>query len=552
MLRLILASALLGLADSSWALKTELLRGLLGSGPVVEIVAERVLVKFSTTAAAGQKAAALQTVGGSVSNELLGWTIVELPPGRGVMGAIDQLKGLPGVEMAAPDHVYRPNLVPNDPGVPQQYALSQVNAFAAWEFGTGSSNKVTIAVIDSGIKGDQPDLAPKLLNSGGVQSQFFNPNAGGAQSANHPPTPACNHATRTASIAAAASGNGIGIAGISWGAQLLSLKIFHDNDCNTTGSCPGTCATSDSAMAAAIDYATSLQNNAAVGKVVINLSVGGPGSCPGCPGANCIALTQTAIANAVAAGIPVVISAGNQPYCSSGATGINAPANCAGTGGPSGVIPVGATDSNNSITAFSCTGPELAANGVVAPGGSVLVDDISGATTQDSGTSFSAPHVAGLAALILSEKPALNAIEVQNVIRAAADNIGVAGLMGLDAGGRPLGNTSGAGRINAFRAMRLAVKGTLADFAGDQEAIAFPNPFRVSRTGAVSFSVPTGLQGTKTAIKIYASSGEFVRELSGLTWDGKNTSGNPVATGTYIFVVSTDKGTTRGRVAVIR
>jgi serine protease len=433
--------------------------------------------------------------------------------------------------------------------VPQQHALSQVDAFAAWEYGTGSANTVTIAMVDTGIDGSQPDLRPKLLSAGAIKSQFFDPDAGGAQAANDPPTAACRHATRTASVAAAATNNGVGIAGMSWGAQLLSLKVFNDADCNSDCSDQSLsgCGTTDSAMANAISYATGLQDNAAVGKVVVNVSIGGPGGCPGtCPGVNCMALTQAALAAAVTAGIPVTIAAGNVPLCTNGGTsGITAPADCAGTGGGSGIIPVGAVDSLDRIASFSCTGPELAANGLVAPGSAVLVDDVGGGTALDSGTSFAAPYVAGLAALILSAKPTLTPAQVQANIRGGADSIGVAGA-------RPAGNTTGAGRMDAFRSMRLTVKGTLADFAGDQTAIAFPNPFRLSQTGAVSFSVPTSLQGANAAIKIYTIAGEFVRTLTGLTWDGKNSGGNPVATGTYVFVVSTDNGTARGRMAVIR
>ena len=128
----------------------------------------------------------------------------------------------------------------------------------------------------------------------------------------------------------------------------------------------------------------------------------------------------------------------------------------------------------------------------------------------------------------------------QNVIRGGADQIGVSGTL------------QGAGRIDAFRSIRLAVKGTLADFTGDQKPIAFPNPFRVSQDPQVSFSIPTGLQGANAAIKIYTIAGEYVQTVAGLTWDGRNAAGNPVATGTYIFVVSTDNGSARGRVAVIR
>ena len=115
----------------------------------------------------------------------------------------------------------------------------------------------------------------------------------------------------------------------------------------------------------------------------------------------------------------------------------------------------------------------------------------------------------------------------------------------------PLGSVAGAGLVNAYKAVRLAVTGSAA-YDGDQQAIAFPNPFRPTEHGAVTISVPKSLQGRSLKIKVYTMDGQFVRELTGQSWDGKNNNGNPVASGVYIFLVKTDNGTQRGRVAVLR
>jgi hypothetical protein len=320
------------------------------------------------------------------------------------------------------------------------------------------------------------------------------------------------------------------------------MRVFRTADCNLDCSGAG-CATDDAGIVQALEYLLTRQNTADYGKIVVNMSLG-PYNPTCLPFAACAGVMATAITNAVNAGIPVVVASGND-----GCSSVGAPANCAGVVG-SGVIPVGATDSSNAIASFSNAGTELASYGVVAPGVAVLTTTLGNATVSASGTSFASPHVAGLAALILAAKPAFTAAQVQNAIRGGADSIGISGL-GLSSL-RPAGDAAGAGRINAFRSMRLAVKGTLADFEGDQKAIAFPNPFRVSQNPLVSITVPVSLQGANTKIKLYTISGEFVKELTGLTWDGKNKDGNLVATGTYVFVVSTDNGSTRGRVAVIR
>lgn len=522
------------------AIQVERLAPLSGAAvgaKAIEVVAEQVMVKFSSPTVAAAHDPALAPFGASVIAELpsIGWTLVELPAGMSVRGGLDLLRSVPGVEAVEPNHVYRANRTPSDPYVNTQYALSQVNAFGAWEYDTGGSNVITIAVVDTGIDGTHPDLAAKLALT---PSQYCDPGPTkglvnddlACVPAADATVPACNHATRVAGVAAAVSNNGVAVAGMSWGANLLSLKVFRNVDCGADCSGAG-CATDDFAVANALVRAQALHGGAA-GKIVVNMSLGSPGTA-------CSGTAQTAITNAVAAGVVVVVAAGND----GGA--VNAPGNCVN------VIPVGATDSGNNVASFSSRGAELSANGLVAPGVNVLTTDVGGGTALASGTSFSAPMVSGLAALILSAKPNFTPADVKAAVRGGGEGIGISSL-GLDTGGRPMGNTTGSGRMNAFRSMRLAVKGTLADFEGDQKAIAFPNPFRVAESGNVSLTIPTSLQGTGAKMRVYTINGEFIRELAGLTWDGKNKDGQFVATGTYVFLVTTSVGTTRGRVAVIR
>ena len=513
--------------------------GTLAAGKSIDVVAEEAMVKFSSSVTASGRSAALSRIGAGVTGEFpaIGWTWVKLPAGMRVADGLKALKLMPEVSRVTPNHIYKPNKVPNDILVAQQNNLSQIDAFGAWEYETGFSSAVTIAMIDTGLDGGHVDLASKILHATGAHSQDC---SGGTCNSEDTPVPACNHGTRTSGIAAAAANNSIGIAGMSWGAKLVSLKVFPDSQCGGgSGDCaPVTCGATDAALVSALQYATNMNQVSAAGKIVINMSIGSentPCVYDDLSGVGADAV-RDAIAVSTTAGIPVIISAGND------GGSVNAPANCAGTSPGSGIIPVGAVDSSNNIAYFSSQGPELAANGVVAPGVNVETTDVGSTYTGGaSGTSFSAPQVVGLAALILSARPDCQncAVYVQSVIRGGAHQIGTSS------------NSSGAGIINAFRSMRLAVRGTAA-FDGDQKAIAFPNPFRVSQAGSVSFSVPTNLQGANASIKIYTIGGEYVRTITGLTWDGKNATGNLVASGTYIFVVSTDNGTTRGRVAVIR
>jgi hypothetical protein len=147
----------------------------------------------------------------------------------------------------------------------------------------------------------------------------------------------------------------------------------------------------------------------------------------------------------------------------------------------------------------------------------------------------------------LSAKPLLTPAQVKTTLRSSADNIG----LGTASQG-PLGQSTGAGRLNAFLAARLAIRGSLAGTPGEQKIIAFPNPFRVSRDSAVTLVLPESLRGDNATIKIYTLDGQLVRELNSATWNGKNDAGRLVASGTYVFAVATSQGKKTGRVSVIR
>jgi subtilisin family serine protease len=505
-----------------------------GARPV-EVAASEALVRFDPSSNTAARSSALAAAGARLLSELGrgGWVLAALPPGLSVPAGLALLRGAPGILDAAPNYVHRPVRRPNDPQVGSQWHLSNINAFAGWDFEVGTSSRVTIAVIDSGIQGSHPELSSKLVGT----SQFFDPDFPFAQSANQPPTPACNHATQVAGIAAAATDNASEVAGLSWGANLLSLKVFNDNDCNPAGDCAAGCGSTDAAIIAALNYAATLEDTPTYGKIVVNMSLGSlfPSSCPG--------PMQTAVTNAVNAGVVVVAAAGNAgPYDNS----MDEPGSCAG------LIPVGATDAGDNIASFSSRGPELAAGGLVAPGVNIVTTNVGGGTVGNaSGTSFATPMVAGVAALIRSAKPAFTPAQVQSTLRASADSVSATSIA-TTGGVGTLGNTTGAGRLDAFRALRLAINGTLSGYAGDQQAIAFPNPFRPGQHGAVTVTVPTGLQGSPAQIRIYAMDGAFVRELTGQTWDGRNAAGRDVASGTYIFVVKTEAGTARGRIGLLR
>ena len=514
------------LAGPARALKTETMGMTLAAGgqASVLVASGQAAVKFASGTPMALIDSALAAAGVTRAADLPGgWLAVAWTDGSPVATKVNSLKNLPGVTIAEPSKAYHALRTPNDPLFNSQYALAQVSAPAGWEFEVGNSSRVTIAVIDSGIDGTQPDLIAKLANT---QSLIF-AQLTGAGSPNNPPTAECNHATHVAGVAAASTDNGNLVAGMSWGAQLVSFKVFGVGSCNVDCSDAqglNSCTASDNAIAIALSTAAALENTGPYGLIVANMSLGASNT-------DCSPVLQAAITAAVNAGVVVVAAAGND------GGRVNSPGNCAG------VIPMGATDNTSQIASFSSRGPELAASGLVAPGVAVLTTDLNGGTVGATGTSFSSPMGAGLAALILSAKPSTtpNAALVANVqalMRGGAQSIG-----------QPA-TTQGAGQMDVFRSLRLTVKGTLAGL--DQKPYASPNPFRLSQMSQVHLVIPPSLSGSGTDIKIYTMQGSFIRELSEPSWDGKNASGNLVASGSYLFVVTTSAGTGRGRMAVIR
>lgn len=522
----LLLASLLSLLPAApvFAVKTERLHrfSAASGGPAyLEVVSGSAIVKFKAGVSSAAASAALGAAGFAVANTFdgLGLSVVTLPAGLGVAAGLDRLKALPQVESADPNQAYHVRRNPNDPYAASQYALARVQAFGAWEYETGASSRVTVAVLDTGIDGTHPELSGKLVGT----SRAFDP-GNGAASNNQPPTPACNHATRVAGAAAATADNGAGVAGLSWGARLLSLKVFDAADC--TADCydePGNvCTTGDSAIIAAINDTIPKHNTATYGKVVINMSIG---ELAGCSGG-----LQAAVNAANAAGLMLVAAGGNS------ASGyIDSPANC------TGVYAVGATDMEDKLASFSNTDILMATKGLTAPGVDVFTTDAGGGYAGATGTSFASPLAAGLAALVWSAAPSYTAAQVFDAMKNAADDLGAAGP----------DRSYGYGRINAYRAV-CSVLPCRAYAAVEKKASAYPNPFRPAVHRFAAFKLSAGFDSAGLKIKIYTSEGELVRKLDGLAWDGKNDAGVPVASGVYVFQAQSDEDNAVGKLALIR
>jgi len=295
------------------------------------------------------------------------------------------------------------------PGSPQGKERADIKATSVWEETKGDED-IVIAILDTGVDLDHPDLNEKIYSSG---YDFINIDSDATD--DHA------HGTHVAGIAAAETDNGEGIAGVAWNCKILPVKVLND--------------LGEGSYSEIVDGIIWAADNEAD---VMNLSLGG-----NFPSAS----LENALQYAHDMDIVIVAAAGNEggavlypaaydEYC----------------------LAVAATDYNDERVDFfnsgglweSNFGPEI---DVAAPGALI----ISAVPTWywgpgsfpygwGDGTSQASPHVAGLAALIKSVKPDLTADQIMNVIRYSADDVNIDNNPGRD-------NYIGFGRINSETAL---------------------------------------------------------------------------------------------------
>lgn len=257
-----------------------------------------------------------------------------------------------------------------DPYRPQQWALDRIAAPAAWS--TSQGRGVVVAVVDSGVDLTHPDLAPRLLRDGDGRVVGRDLVDGDER-----PQDRHGHGTMVAGVIAAATDNGVGVAGTAPRARLMPVRVLDEQG-------RGTAADVDAAIRWAVDQ----------GADVVNLSlesdaVADEGARPQAPAA--------AVRYAWDQGAVVVAAAGN-----SGNPFTDYPSD-------SPVLIVGATTRDDRVAPFSDSGRRDA---VVAPGMGIVStwcregDRVCDGTThtygQADGTSFAAPYVSGGVALLRS------------------------------------------------------------------------------------------------------------------------------------------------------
>lgn len=325
---------------------------------------------------------------------------LRIPEGATIAEMVELYQQTAGVAYAEPNHVIHAlETNPDDPRFDEQWALGKIEAPAAWDIMTGTSD-IVIAIIDTGIDYTHPDLDGGRYIGG---YDFINED--------NDPMDDEGHGTHVAGIAAADTDNGVGVAGLDWNSQFMAIKVL---DAEGVGS--------DS------DLAQGLVRAADQGVHVANLSLGGP-----FPSFT----VEEAMQYAYDAGVVMACAVGN-----SHGYGVVYPAAydqyCLG---------VAATDQSDERAAFSSYGPEV---DVAAPGVAIL-STTGGDYVSWSGTSMATPHVAGLAALILARDPGLSVDQVFAAIRDSADDVNAETHPGED-------DDLGTGRINVHRALATLVR----------------------------------------------------------------------------------------------
>jgi len=386
----------------------------------VSFIARRVIVKLAATDTDRSLAEVCEGVLADAEGAQMlrapgqtGRMVVLIPEGESVPEWSKRLDGHTLVEYAEPDIVDTAQIVPNDPRYPEQWAPPLVDAEEAWDLETGKPNAL-IGIIDSGISITGSSLDHADLSTPGrftLGTDFVD--GGTPQDLN-------GHGTHVAGIAAAVGNNGAGIAGMNWNSPVYICRTL---DANGNGSS----ADFADAVEEITDYAVA--NNL---KAAINYSGGG--------GAN---LTkQQACQYASDRGMLVVAAAGND------------------NGGPviwpaaysttiTGVIAVGSTDSNDTVSSFSNVGPEVT---VVAPGRNILSTTPTYTVKPTlpinygtmSGTSMATPLVTGLAALMWSRHPGFANQKVKQCLQDTAVKLGSG----------TFDNSWGHGRVNAHAAVK--------------------------------------------------------------------------------------------------
>ena len=337
-----------------------------------------------------------------------------------LLSTIEEIASRDDVLYAEPVYFDRPLIIPNDPlanpNSGSQYYLSLIQAYDAWDISTGDES-IRIAILDTGIEPEHIDLGTIAFNDNDPVNGIDDDENGliddymgwdFADSDNDPTSDQSDHGLKVAGVSSAKSGNAIGIAGVGYNTSFVPIKIFTSEN--------GVSSNAYDAIMYAADQ----------GYEILNLSWGSP---------NSFSQYRQDIINyaTLEKGVVIVAAAGNTPsnldfYPAS----------------YDHVLSVAATDENDVKADFSTFSRKV---DLSAPGSRIISTETGNGFSQGSGTSFSAPQVAGAAALLMSKYPNWTNLQIMEHLRVTTDNIDEV------SGNQSFENLLGSGRLNVFNAL---------------------------------------------------------------------------------------------------
>ena len=366
--------------------------------------------------------------------------IVDLPPQASETAVQALLAHHPMLKFAELDRRVGRDMASNDPYAGSQWHLPKIAAGTAWDLSQGAN--ITIAILDSGVLASHADLSARIVPGW----NFYGNNADTAD--------ATGHGTSVAGAAAAMTNNGIGVSGVAGAARIMPIRVS-----DATG------YAYYSTIAQGVTYA------ADHGARVANASFAGVFK-----------------SSSVASAAQYLKSKGGLLFVSAGNSNINenSPANTS-------MIPVAATDSADAKASFSAYGDYVA---LTAPGVGIYTTGSDGGYRAASGTSFSSPIAAGVAALMMAAKPSLTAAQVESLLYSTATDLGTAG--------RDI--YFGWGRVNAAAAVAAAAATTVADTTAPSVSIASPaGGASVSGTALVDVNATDNVGVARVELRVNGS-----------------------------------------------
>ena len=470
---------------------------------------------------------------------------LRLPQGLNVPAAIKFYSRQDAVEYAEPNYIVSADVIPNDPQFNNLWGLhntgqtggtpdADIDAPEAWDITTGSE-EIVVASIDTGVDYNHEDLkdnmwvnGPEATGTPGVDDDGngFIDDIHGYDFRNDDGDPMDDngHGTHTSGTIGAVGDNGIGVVGVCWKVKIIALKFLNEN---------GIGSAADAIKC--IEYATMM------GARLSNNSWGGGGK-------------SIPLAIAIWKGPLFIAAAGNDgrdtdvsPHYPSSYRLRN-------------IISVAWTDHNDKKASLSNYGRRSVDLG--APGDNIY-STVPGGYASSQGTSMAAPHVAGVAALIMGVS-SLSDLEVKRCILKSVDKL-------TDLKGKVLTG----GRLNAEKAVENAIAAAPPIAIANRKALTNVNPGIMASSLGNAFPSPANPEvwipyrlnaASDVTITIYNISGQVVRtlqighRLAGIYenkqlaahWDGRNVNGEIVASGFYFYTFSAGDFTATRKLFIVR